>query len=89
MRAGFFTRSAAQAMKITYNHDTDTLTIILAESPGSENSEDSQGMIFDYDDSGRFSALRILELRGPFKRVIVREGESYNNNPLLPVINAN
>lgn len=68
-------------MKIIYNHDTDTLTIILAETSPEENPEDAQGMILDYDESGRFSALRILELRGPFKRVIIREGELYNNSP--------
>jgi len=76
-------------MKITYNHDTDTLTIILAESPLEENAEDSQGMILDYDDAGRFNALRILELRGPFRRVIIREGELCNSAPPLPVAHAN
>lgn len=60
-------------MKIIYNYTTDTLNIILAEPLNHESEEDQQGLILEYDSSGCFNSLQLVELRGPFKKVIIRE----------------
>ena len=36
-------------MKVIYDRETDTLTIIFAEAPVAESDEDKPGVILDYD----------------------------------------
>lgn len=48
-------------MKVIYDQETDTLTIILTETPIAESDEDKPGIILDYDDSGNLVSLEILD----------------------------
>jgi len=48
-------------MKVIYNNETDTLSIILTENPVAESDEDKPGIIIDYDASGNFVALEVLD----------------------------
>jgi uncharacterized protein YuzE len=48
-------------MKVTYNRETDTLTIIFTETPVAESDEDKPGIILDYDTAGNLVSLEILD----------------------------
>lgn len=49
-------------MKINYDCDTDTLTIIIfAETSVAESDEDKPGMILDYDNKGNLVSLEIMD----------------------------
>lgn len=48
-------------MRVIYDAETDTLTIILAETPVVESDEDKPGVILDYDASGNIVSLEILD----------------------------
>lgn len=47
-------------MKITYDRETDTLTIRLKEVHISESDELQEGVIADFDDKGAIVGLEIL-----------------------------
>ena len=48
-------------MRVIYDAQTDTLTIILGEAPVLESDEDKPGMILDYDADGNVVSLEILD----------------------------
>lgn len=48
-------------MKVNYDRETDTLTIIFAETPVVESDEDKPGVILDYDVEGNLVSLEILD----------------------------
>ena len=48
-------------MKVAYDEDTDTLTIVLKDAPVAESDEDKPGVILDYDAAGDMVGLEILD----------------------------
>ncbi len=48
-------------MKITYDPQTDTLTLILKAAAVVESDEDHPGVILDYDEAGDVVGIEILD----------------------------
>ena len=48
-------------MKVTYDAETDTLRVVLKESPISESDEEKPGVIIDFDDQGDVVGFEILD----------------------------
>ncbi|MDW8312990.1 MAG: DUF2283 domain-containing protein [Burkholderiales bacterium] len=49
-------------MKIAYDRQTDTLTVILREDAAvAESDEDKPGVILDYDEQGNLVSLEVLD----------------------------
>ena len=48
-------------MKVIYDGETDTLTVIFVETPVAESDESKPGVILDYDEAGNLVSLEILE----------------------------
>jgi len=48
-------------MRVIFDAQTDTLTIILAGAPVAESDEDKPGIILDYDADGNVVSLEILD----------------------------
>ncbi len=65
-------------MKVTYDRQTDTLTVIFAETPVAESDEDKPGVILDYDASGNLVSLEILDAS---RRVMVPTRIEYQVAP--------
>ena len=48
-------------MRVVYDARTDTLTIVLRETPVAESDEDKPGVILDYDASGNIVSMEVLD----------------------------
>ncbi len=48
-------------MKVIYDRETDTLTVIFSDAPVDESDEDKPGVILDYDTSGNLVSVEILD----------------------------
>ena len=48
-------------MKVIYDKETDTLSIILRAGKVAESDEVREGLIFDYDKKGRLISLELLD----------------------------
>lgn len=48
-------------MKVRYDTETDTLTLVLRSSPVHESDEDKPGVILDYDKEGNVVSIEILD----------------------------
>lgn len=48
-------------MKVIYDRDSDTLTIILRDGLVEESDEDKEGVILDYDKEGNLISLEVLD----------------------------
>jgi uncharacterized protein YuzE len=48
-------------MKVIYDKETDTLSIILRPSKVAESDETRPGLILDYDKSGALLSLELLD----------------------------
>ena len=66
-------------MKVIYDRETDTLTVIFSETPVAESDEDKPGVILDYDDKGNLVSLEILDAS---RRVSVPGKIEYQVSPL-------
>ncbi len=66
-------------MKVTYDQQTDTLTIIFAETRVAESDEDKPGVILDYDDKGNLVSLEILDAS---QRVSIPSKIEYQVSPV-------
>ena len=50
-------------MKIIYDQETDTMTVILKESAIAESDETKSGVIIDYDNKGDIVSIEILDAK--------------------------
>jgi YD repeat-containing protein len=48
-------------VKVIYDKETDTLSIILRNGKVAESDEPRPGMILDYDKAGRLVAIELLD----------------------------
>jgi len=48
-------------MKITYDPDSDTLTVEFRPGPVAESDEDKPGVILDDDEAGEIAGFEILD----------------------------
>jgi YD repeat-containing protein len=48
-------------VKVIYDRETDTLSIILRPGKVTESDEVSEGLILDYDKSGRLVSIELLD----------------------------
>lgn len=48
-------------MKVIYDQETDTLSIIFREGKVAESDEARPGLILDYDKSGRLVSIELLD----------------------------
>jgi len=51
-------------MKISYDKETDILTIVLRDVPVADSDEGKRGVIVDYDASGDLVAIEVVDASG-------------------------
>jgi uncharacterized protein YuzE len=66
-------------MKVLYDRETDTLTIIFSDGIISESDEDKPGVILDYNASGNLVSMEILDASN---RVAVPGKIEYQVSPI-------
>ena len=66
-------------MKVIYDRETDTLTVIFSESTVAESDEDKPGVTLDYDEKGNLVSLEILDAS---RRVTVPSKIEYQVSPV-------
>ncbi|MBL8050228.1 MAG: DUF2283 domain-containing protein [Anaerolineales bacterium] len=66
-------------MKVIYDRETDTLTVIFSEALVVESDEDKPGVILDYDEKGNLVSLEILDAS---QRVNVPSKIEYQVSPI-------
>ena len=54
-------------MKVIYDNETDTLSIILSDGKVAESDEARDGLILDYDKGGRLVSLELLDASDQIK----------------------
>ena len=67
-------------MKVIYDRETDTLTVIFSEAFVAESDEDKPGVILEYDDAGSLVSLEILDAS---RRVSMPGHIEYQVEPVL------
>jgi uncharacterized protein YuzE len=55
-------------MKVIYDKDTDTLSIILRAGKVAESDEVRPGLVLDYDKAGRLVSLELLDASQQVRR---------------------
>jgi YD repeat-containing protein len=48
-------------VKVTYDAETDTLTVLLRDAPARVSEEEKSGVILDYDADDRLIAIEVLD----------------------------
>ena len=48
-------------MKVSYDVQTDTLTVVFRDVPVVESDEDKPGVILDYDAAGNIVSIEVLD----------------------------
>lgn len=48
-------------MKVVFDQDSDTLSIVLRDVPMAESDEEKPGIILDYDTEGNLISLEVLD----------------------------
>jgi YD repeat-containing protein len=48
-------------MRVTYDAETDTLTIVFRDAPIAESDEDKPGVILDYDAAGNLVSIEVMD----------------------------
>jgi uncharacterized protein YuzE len=69
-------------MKIIYDPETDTLTLILRNSPVAESDEIRDGLIIDYGHDGRVVSIEMLDAS---EHIAEPLGVTYELKPLQAV----
>lgn len=48
-------------MKVIYDQETDTMSLIFRDAAIAESDEDKPGLILDYDENGKIVSIEVLD----------------------------
>jgi len=65
-------------MKVTFDQETDTLTVVFTDVAVAESDEDKPGVVLDYDEAGNLVSVEILDAS---RRVSLPERIEYQVSP--------